>query len=58
MLRIMENGVLSTTDASTGRLTNWLALLMVIGRVPAVTLPRMPTMESGIITSRAMSWER
>ncbi len=57
MLRIIEKGVFNTTEASTGRLTNWLALLMVMGRVPAVTLPRMPTIASGTITTRAMSWE-
>ena len=57
MLRIIENGVFSTTDASTGRFTNSLALLMVMGRVPAVTLPRMPTMANGIITNRATACE-
>ena len=55
MLRIMLNGVFSTTLASTGRFTYWLALLTVMGRVPAVTLPRMPTMASGAATASAAS---
>ena len=55
MVRIMENGVFSTTAASTGRLTYWFALLMVMGRTAEPMPPRMPKMHSGAATTNAAS---
>ena len=43
-----EKGVLSTMAASDGRLTYWLALLMVMGRMAVEAPPRIPMTARGI----------
>ena len=43
----MENGVLSISTASDGRLTYWLALLTVMGLTAVVQPPLMPAMQKG-----------
>ena len=48
MVRIIENGVFRISAASAGRLTYWLALLMVIGRTAVVIPPRIPAIVTGM----------
>ena len=47
MVRSREKGVLSTMAASSGRLTYWLALLMVMGRMAVEAPPRIPITANG-----------